>query len=90
MVVESLTTEEYHDICFINLSQIRTISISTTTTVNLGGISWSSGHPLEPPVEIADTPNVHTGVDVWESSEGAKEAVMEDGWTRYFILFLRQ
>jgi hypothetical protein len=89
MVVESLPTEEYHDICFLNLSQFRTISISTSMTVNLGAItSWSPGHSLEDPVEIADKPNVHTSVEVWESSEGAKGAVMVDGGMRYFILFL--
>ncbi|KAJ7333208.1 hypothetical protein DFH08DRAFT_304189 [Mycena albidolilacea] len=84
MVVESLTTKWYHNICSIYLSQFRTISISTSKTVNLGAIiSWSPGHPLKDPVEIADTPNVHTSVDVWESCEGAERVVIEDGWTRF-------
>ncbi|KAJ7300954.1 hypothetical protein DFH08DRAFT_996544 [Mycena albidolilacea] len=35
MGVESLTIEDYHDTCFVHLSQSRTISISTSTAVNL-------------------------------------------------------
>jgi hypothetical protein len=91
MVVESLTTDEYHIICFTNLSQFRTISISTSTTVNLVAIiACSSDYPLEGPIEIAYTPNVDSHIPAWQTSEGVNGAVMEDGWTRYFILFLHQ
>jgi hypothetical protein len=90
MVVESLTMEEYHNICFLNLSEFRTISIPTPMAVKLDAIiSCSSSHPLEDPVEMAYTPNVDTGVDGWQTFEGAEGVVMKDGWTQYFILFFR-
>jgi hypothetical protein len=89
MVVESLTMQNYHDICFLNLSQYRTISISTSTIVNLGAIiSCSPGFPLKDPVEIAYTPNVRPRVFGWLTSEGVEGVVMEDSWTRYFGSFL--
>ncbi|KAJ7315710.1 hypothetical protein DFH08DRAFT_1039399 [Mycena albidolilacea] len=76
--------QDYHDICFLNLSQFRTISISTSTTVKLWAlVSWSPGHLLEDLVEIAYTPNVDSHFAGWQTSEGAKGVVMEDGWTRF-------
>ncbi|KAJ7300934.1 hypothetical protein DFH08DRAFT_122002 [Mycena albidolilacea] len=84
MVVESLTMEEYHDICFLNLSQFRKISIFTSTTVNLGAIiACSSGDPLEGPVEIAYTPNVDFCTPRWQTTKGAERVVMENGWARF-------
>jgi hypothetical protein len=90
MVVESLTTEEYHNICGSYLSQAQMISIPTSTTVNLGAIiTCSSDYLLEHPVEIAYAPNLDSDdVIGWHSFEGAKGLVVEDGWMRYFILFL--
>jgi hypothetical protein len=90
MVIESLTMEEYHNICFYSLHQFRMISIPTSTTVNLGTIiSCSLDYPLEGPVEIAYMPNVDSHNAGWHTSKGANGAVMEDGWTRYFILFFQ-
>jgi hypothetical protein len=87
MGIESLTMEDYHNICFFNLPQFRTISIFTSTTVNLGAIiACSSGDPLEGPVEIAYTPNVGSYILGWQTSKGAERVV--NGWARYFILFL--
>ncbi|KAJ7319396.1 hypothetical protein DFH08DRAFT_942312 [Mycena albidolilacea] len=77
MVVESLTMEEYHNICVINLSQSRMIFIPTSTTVN-------PDYPLKGPVEIAYMPNVDSLNAGWHTSEGANGTVMEDGWTRDF------
>jgi hypothetical protein len=83
MGVESLTIEDYHNICFVHLSQFRTISISPSTAVNLGAIiSCSSGHPLEDPIEIAYPPYVDPDVWDWQTSEEMEEVVMEDGWTQ--------
>jgi hypothetical protein len=88
MVVESLTMEEYHNICLFNLSRPRTISISTSATMNLGAIiACSSDHQLEDPVEIAYTLNVDSHIRGWQTSEGAEGVVMEDGWMRYLTLF---
>jgi hypothetical protein len=89
MVVESLKTEVYHNICFFNLSRPRNISISTYIAVKPGAIiSSSSGHPLEDPVEIAYTPDVDIPVYGWQTFKGVEGVVMEDGWMRYFIYFL--
>jgi hypothetical protein len=86
MVVESLTMEHYHDICFLNLSQFRTITISTSTTANLGVIvACSSDYPLEDPVKIEYAPNVDAHFYSWQTSDGMRGVAMKDGWTRYFI-----
>jgi hypothetical protein len=37
-VIDSLTLEQYHEICFWNLSQIRTVAIYTDATVNPGAL----------------------------------------------------
>jgi hypothetical protein len=88
MVIESLTTEVYHNIYFFSLSQFRTISIFTSMTVKLGAIfSYPSGHSLEDPVEIAYIPNLDTHVSGWRTFEGAEGVVTEGSWTWYFILF---
>jgi hypothetical protein len=88
LVFESLTTEEYHNICGIHLSQFRIISISTSTTVKPGTVvSWFPGHPLKDLVEIAYAPNVDAHYYSWQTSDGVRGVAMEDGWTRYFILF---
>jgi hypothetical protein len=90
MVFESLIMQEYHNICSFNLSQFRTISISTSMAAKPGAIiSCSSGRSLEDPVEIVYAPNVDTHVYGWRTSEGANGVVMEDGWTQYFILFFQ-
>jgi hypothetical protein len=92
MVFESLTMQEYHNICSFNLSQFRTISISISTSMAAKPgaiISCSSSHPLEDPVGIVYAPNVDTHVYGWRTSEGANRAVMEDSWTQYFILFFQ-
>jgi hypothetical protein len=83
MVVESLTKEEYHRICFVNLSRNRYISTSISMTVKPGAIiACSLDYPLEDPVEIAVLPNENSAfIYNWESSKEAVGVVM-DGWTR--------
>jgi hypothetical protein len=90
IVVESLTTEQYHRICSRDLAQYQNIYNSSSMTVKLGAIiSWSPGYPREEPVEIAYAPNANPRVYGWATFEGAKGVVMENGWTRYLILFIR-
>jgi hypothetical protein len=82
MIIESLTTEEYLNICSWNLVQYRKISIPTSVAVKPGAII-SSGHPLEDPVEIVVLTNENGAfIDTWQSSKEAVGVVMEDGWTR--------
>jgi hypothetical protein len=94
MAIDSLTLQEYHNICSWNLSRFRFISISTSKAVNLGGIvSFSLSHLIGDPVEIAFLRNTEVFHRYgsrnrgWESSGGAKGEVMKDGWTRYSTLF---
>ncbi|KAF7333791.1 hypothetical protein MVEN_02335900 [Mycena venus] len=83
MAIESLTLEEYHHICFWNLSPYRSITASLPTTVNLGVvICCSSRNELEDSVEIATLPNVEGYRYRWESP-GAVGEIVEDGWTRF-------
>ncbi|KAJ7031845.1 hypothetical protein C8F04DRAFT_1185548 [Mycena alexandri] len=57
--IDSLTLELYHEICYWDLSQSRSVSISTPVTLNLGAvISCTSGKKLEDLVETASLPNV--------------------------------
>lgn len=84
MVVDSLTLEQYHHICYFHLSWRRTITISTDITVNLGAVLvCSSGDQLDGSAEIAFLPDVEVSVGRWY---GAKGVAMENGWMRYFIL----
>jgi hypothetical protein len=85
MVVDSLTLEQYHQICYWYLSNWRNISISPDVTVNLGTvITCSSGDQLQDFVEIVFFPDVDVRFSHWDGAQGE---VMEDGWTRYFIRF---
>ncbi|KAJ7315696.1 hypothetical protein DFH08DRAFT_755182, partial [Mycena albidolilacea] len=84
VVIESLTMYDYHNICFTNLSQFQTISISASMTVKPGTIvSRSPGHPLEDPVEIAYAPNMETFFYSRQTSDGMRGVAMEDGWTQF-------
>jgi hypothetical protein len=59
------------------------ISISTSTTVNLGAIiACSSDYPPDGPVEIAYMSNMDSDIPGWQTSEGANGAVT----VFYFIL----
>jgi hypothetical protein len=46
-------------------------------------------YPLEGPIGIAYTPNVDSHIPGWQTSEGANGAVIEAGWTWYFILLFQ-
>jgi hypothetical protein len=87
MAIDSLTLEQYHEICFWDLSQLRTFDCSTCTTVNLNTIiACPLENQLRGLVEIAHLPDARLFLDSWRTVEGVTGEVMEDGWTRYFIL----
>jgi hypothetical protein len=75
-VVDSLTLNQFHGICYWDLSRFRTITISDVT-VNLGAVlACSQGEAL---AEIAFLPDVKVTMD---GRCGAKGEVMKNGWTR--------
>jgi hypothetical protein len=88
MVISSLTLQQYHDICDWDLSLTRTVLVSTDLTVNLGAVfGCYSGDQLEASAEIASLPDGAVGWDDWYGAEGK---VINNGWIRYFIFFVRK
>ncbi|KAJ6527630.1 hypothetical protein DFH09DRAFT_1186593 [Mycena vulgaris] len=84
MVTDSLTLEEYHMICYLNLGQYRFNTFSLSKTVNLGCvICWSPSNELQDPIEIASRPNVTVTLGPWKPEGAGTGEVMEDGWTRF-------
>ncbi|KAJ6544148.1 hypothetical protein B0H19DRAFT_1267451 [Mycena capillaripes] len=80
MIIESLTLQDYHDICYYNLRRFPSITISTRTAVNLGAVAFCpSSNRLEDSVEIASLPNAEVSYN-WGSVEAGE--VIEEGWTR--------
>ncbi|KAF7340618.1 hypothetical protein MSAN_02133500 [Mycena sanguinolenta] len=53
MFIESLTLEQYHNICACNLGQYRSIALSTDTIINMGAVFRCPGNQLEDSAEIA-------------------------------------
>jgi hypothetical protein len=80
MVIDALTLQQYHKICWSYLKSYRTISIPTDVTVNFGAVlAYSQGDQRESMGEIAFLPDVQASVSGWYGAEGE---VMENGWTR--------
>ncbi|KAJ6524161.1 hypothetical protein B0H19DRAFT_1276614 [Mycena capillaripes] len=80
-VVDHLTPEQYHSICYWNLSQHHRITFFEPITVTLGAIiARSSDTPLHRLVEIASVPDVEADWDDWSGAEGE---VMDNDWTRF-------
>jgi hypothetical protein len=79
-VIDSLTLNQFHEICYRDLSRYRTITISNDVTVNLGAVfACSPSDQFEDWREIVSLPYVGGSVAHWC---GAKGEVMENGWTR--------
>ncbi|KAJ6555862.1 hypothetical protein B0H19DRAFT_137156 [Mycena capillaripes] len=82
-IIESLTLEQYHHICYQSLGHFRFTNISTPITHNLGAvICCPSRDRLEDSVEIAWLPNTPILSPWWKTRSGMAEQIMEDGWTR--------
>jgi hypothetical protein len=80
IVIDSLTLETYHEICYWELSRPRTITISPGATVNLGAvIACSPADQLHDWMEIASLPDVEVRCGDWHGADGE---VIADGWTR--------
>ncbi|KAJ7863402.1 hypothetical protein B0H13DRAFT_2565184 [Mycena leptocephala] len=84
MAINALTLEQYHQICYWDLSRHRKFYCSASATVNLNAISvCASGDRLEDLVEIALLLDGEVYPDTWETMEGVRGEVMEGGWTRF-------
>ncbi|KAJ6555883.1 hypothetical protein B0H19DRAFT_137375 [Mycena capillaripes] len=82
-IIESLTLEQYHDICFQFLEHFRSPNISFPITCNLGAVIFCpSRDRLEDSVEIAWLPNA-TISSLWRHTpSGTAKQITEDGRTR--------
>jgi hypothetical protein len=88
-IIESLTLEQYHEICSWNLKQLRLLRSSSPMIVNVGAVLYcplSSG--FEDSVEIASVPSANLTLGPWtlystDTSQRVLGEVTEDGWTRY-------
>jgi hypothetical protein len=84
MAIEALTLEQYHNICYWNLSQFRNFCYSTSATMDLNTIiAWTSGNQLEEMVGIALLPDAEVYPGDWRTASGATGGVMDGGWTWY-------
>ncbi|KAF7344095.1 hypothetical protein MVEN_01699200 [Mycena venus] len=82
--IASLTLEQYHEICYWDLSRHRELLGSTPITVNLGAIiSCSSEDQLDNSVEIAFLPDAEVRLGQWNTDGEVTSKIMEDGWTRF-------
>jgi hypothetical protein len=89
IATDALTLEQYHKICYWDLSRHRHLYCSTSATVNLNTIiTWASGDRLEDPVEIALLLDADVNLGDWRTPERVSREVMEDGWTRYYDFIL--
>ncbi|KAF7374158.1 hypothetical protein MSAN_00297500 [Mycena sanguinolenta] len=88
-IVESLGLRQYHEICYLEFSVTRSISISTSATANIGSVVTCASEDLfEDIVEVASLPKALTYMEhpwymISLSANSFTGEVMEDGWTRF-------
>ncbi|KAJ6448264.1 hypothetical protein C8R45DRAFT_1115422 [Mycena sanguinolenta] len=86
-IIDSLTLDQYHSICYWQFSVIRSISIATSSRVKIGTVSNSVPEDtLDNMLEIAWLPNTELAWPaVWHSigNEWRLGELMVDGWTRF-------
>ncbi|KAJ6525982.1 hypothetical protein B0H19DRAFT_1275854 [Mycena capillaripes] len=82
-IIDSLALEDYHLICYYDLRQSRSITVSTRITVTLGAVLfWPESNRFKDSVEVAFLPDRWVSPD-WEIPEGVRGEVTATGWTRY-------
>ncbi|KAF7374120.1 hypothetical protein MSAN_00293200 [Mycena sanguinolenta] len=85
-VIESLTLEQYHEVCFWDLSRRRYVSaISRSGIVNLGAVMFWPSAKLSDMVEVAHLPTAELDLSAyrWYTTGEQVGTIMEDGWTRF-------
>jgi hypothetical protein len=89
IAIDALTLDQYHKICYWNLSRHRNLYCSASATVNLNTIIvCPSGDRLEDSVEIALLPDTELYLGDWITAAGVTGEGMEGGWTRYYDFIL--
>jgi hypothetical protein len=82
-IIDSLTLEQYHDLCYRCPGNVRNFTISTRTTVELSAVYFCpSSDRFEDAVAIAFLP-VDNKVYDHGWYETPRQAVVVGGWTRY-------
>jgi hypothetical protein len=99
-VVDTLTLEQFHQICRSDMSQYRDIKCTTHLPVNLGTVIYCPLDPLDSEylatpylgegqprdiVEIATLPDVDISFQNQWGSLCPDGEIMENRWTRYSI-----
>ncbi|KAF7340651.1 hypothetical protein MSAN_02137100 [Mycena sanguinolenta] len=80
--IDSLTLEQYHNICAGSLEQWRSIALSADTVVNMGVVFRCSNNLFEDSVEIAFLPSARgPSLGNWRTSEHGGGKLMPNGWT---------
>ncbi|KAJ7683105.1 hypothetical protein B0H17DRAFT_44036 [Mycena rosella] len=83
IIVDSLSLDGYHEICYFHLEHSRQLSISTKVSVQLGAvILCPPGSEVQLSNEIAYIPDPDVIESGWRVSTGASMIVLESGWTR--------
>jgi hypothetical protein len=86
-VINSLTLDLYHEICYRILAKLHSIPTCPSVTVNLGAVIYSSfGNKSKDFVEIASLQTAVLNLDenFWHVVESKVVGeVIENGWTRY-------
>ncbi|KAJ7679342.1 hypothetical protein DFH06DRAFT_1465460 [Mycena polygramma] len=84
-VIDSLTLEQYHRICYIQLSRTRVLHLSTPRTVNLGALMFGPSNDLnhvDSLMEVAVVSEIRVVLCQWYLA-GVEGNIMQDGWTRF-------
>lgn len=81
-IIAALMLEQYHDICYWELSLVRRIFSSSAAPLNMGSVYYSSADESGPFFEIA----TFARVEILSRWQGDFRELMEDGWIRYFPL----
>ncbi|KAF7337323.1 hypothetical protein MSAN_02257600 [Mycena sanguinolenta] len=87
IIIDSLTLDQYHSICYWQFSVIRSMLIATSATVKIGTV-WNSvpEDTFDNMLEIAWLPNIELAWPAVWHSIGANwklGKIMADGWTRF-------
>ncbi|KAJ6512529.1 hypothetical protein C8R45DRAFT_890260 [Mycena sanguinolenta] len=85
-IINTLTMNQYHSICYWGVSVLRSMSISPSVSVNIGSVfNYASEDSFDDMVEVARLPNARLSPHVsWENGEeGAHGELMANGWTRF-------
>ncbi|KAF7374159.1 hypothetical protein MSAN_00297600 [Mycena sanguinolenta] len=83
-IIDTLTLDQYHEICYWKFSTVRCISISTSMTVNLPSVvNCAPGNKNI--VEIAWLPDAEVLPSQWyiDRKLSISSEVMPNGWTRF-------